>query len=405
MLDSSTVRFTGPLANWRQEIWEELLARGYSPLSSLNLLRVTAHLSRWIEENGLRLDRLTHKHLQAFFAARRQAGYTQFLTPRCLCTVLGYLERTRIVSMPEPVTTESGPFDEVLVQYAQYLLHERGLTLPVTEWYDRVARQFLLGCFGKAGGRPIGFEEVRASDVTAFILEQAHSYSTGTAKLWASALKSWLRFLHIKGELSHDLSGAVPAIAGWRMTGLPKAIEPARVKQLLRSCDRRTQVGRRDYAVILLMVRLGLRGCEVAALKLDDIDWDRGELVIRGKGGYEDPLPLPSDVGEALASYLRFRHSPIESRHVFLRIRAPQGPLGTSGVLAVVRQRFLKVGLPPRGAHRLRHTAATQMLRKGGSLDEIAHVLRHRSHDTTAIYAKVDRTALRRLARPWPGGA
>jgi integrase len=286
-----------------------------------------------------------------------------------------------------------------------YLLQERGLTLPVTKRYGDVARQFLCACLGQQGESPIGLGNVRASDVTALVLQQAHSYSTGTAKLWASALKSWLRFLHVKGELSHDLTGAVPAIAGWRMTGLPKAIEPAQVNQLLGSCDRRTHTGRRDYAVILLMVRLGLRACEVAALELDDIDWGRGELVVRGKGGREDPLPLPSDVGEALAGYLRLRRSPIESRRTFLRVRAPRGPLSKSAVLAMVRQRFLKLGLPPFGAHRLRHTTATQMLRKGGSLDEIAHVLRHRSHDTTAIYAKVDRTALRQLAQPWPGGA
>jgi site-specific recombinase XerD len=358
-----------------------------------------------MEERGLRLDELTREHVQAFFHARRQAGYTHLLTPRSLSPILGYLERTEIISMPETTVSQPGPFDELLEQYGVYLLQERGLTLPITKYYGHVARQFLCAYTGDRGKRSVGLGDVRARDVTALVLQQTHVYSTGTAKGWASALKSWLRFLHVKGKLGQDLTGAVPAIAGWRMTGLPKAIEPAQVKQLLRSCDRRTHMGRRDYAVILLMVRLGLRACEVTRLEFDDIDWGRAELVIRGKGGHEDLLPLPSDVGEALAAYLRFRRSSIESRRIFLRVRAPRGPLSKSGVLAIVRHRFLKLGLPPMGAHRLRHTTATQMLRKGGSLDEIAHVLRHRSHDTTAIYAKVDRTALRQLAQPWPGGA
>ncbi len=212
-------------------------------------------------------------------------------------------------------------------------------------------------------------------------------------------------FFYLRGELTTDLVGAVLGVANWRQASLPKGLPHKEVQQLLRSCDRRTHGGRRDFAILLLLVRLGFRSCEVAALELDDILWTQGELVVRGKRLREDRLPLPCDVGEALVAYLRRVRPQTRCRTLFLTSRAPLQGLSASAVRHIVRRAWMRAGLPPTGSHRLRHTVATEMLRKGASLSEIAQVLRHRYVDTTAIYAKVDRRALRDLAQPWPGGA
>lgn len=199
------------------------------------------------------------------------------------------------------------------------------------------------------------------------------------------------------------LQWAVLGVADLRDRSLPRGLEPAAVKRLLASCDRRTLVGRRDYAVLLLLSRLGLRAGEVAALTLEGLDWSSGELLVAGKGGRYDRLPLAVDVGEAIVSYLR-RRPRIEDRALFLRVLAPAGAVSSSGVSGIVRSACKRAGVPSVGSHALRRTAATEMLRRGASLPEIREVLRHRDKKTTAIYAKVDRRTLRPLARPWPQG-
>jgi len=253
------------------------------------------------------------------------------------------------------------------------------------------------------GDEPGVLIELNASDVTAFVLQASSRYSTGTTKYIVTVLRSLLRYLYLRGRLTVDLTGAVPAVASRRLCGLPKALDSGQVQRLLRACDRRRHIGRRDYAVLLLMVRLGLRACEVASLRLDDIDWKSGEFLVHGKGRCEEPLPLPTDVGEALGCYLHVSRPRTCERQVFLGARAPYRPLHRSAVSAIVCRALARAGLPRGNAHRLRHTAATQMLRAGACLDEVAQVLRHRSHCTTAIYAKVDRVALHTVTRPWPG--
>jgi integrase len=215
------------------------------------------------------------------------------------------------------------------------------------------------------------------------------------------ALRSLLRYLHLAGLIESPLVWAVPSVADLRDRTLPRGLEPGAVKKLLATCDRRRLVGRRDFAILLLLSRLGLRAGEVAGLRLDDVDWRRGELLVRGKGGRHDVLPLPVDVGEAVVSYLR-RRPRCKCRELFLRVTAPRQGLNRSTIGWVVRAACDRAGLARCGAHRLRHTAATEMLRQGASLGEIGQVLRHREQKTTAIYAKVDRTALGELVRPWP---
>ena len=195
----------------------------------------------------------------------------------------------------------------------------------------------------------------------------------------------------------------MPAVAGWRLASIPKGIEPAQVEQIFASCDSQTLVGCRDRAVLHLLVRLALRCCEVARLHLEDIDWRAGELVVRGKGSHGSRLPLPHDVGEALVAYLRCRPR-VAFRAVFLSVHAPYRPISSEAISSLAAHRMRAAGVTTGGAHRLRHTAATEMLRHGASLAEVGHVLRHRHVDTTAIYAKVDHANLRMVVRPWPGG-
>jgi integrase/recombinase XerD len=257
---------------------------------------------------------------------------------------------------------------------------------------------------GRFGEGVLDVARISPSDISSFILCEARRWSIGTAKRTVTALRSLLRYLHLQGAISVDLSAAVPAVAGYRLAGLPKALDPDQVKGLLRSVDRRTPLGRRDYAVLLLMVRLGLRACEVAALDLEDVHWGQGEMTIRGKGGRQDTLPLPQDVGQALADYLRRARPSTTCRGLFLSAVAPHRRITLSAVKGTVRRAGKRIGLARLGTHRLRHTAATRMLQGGASLPEIAQVLRHRSLATTVIYAKVDRESLRPLCRPWPGG-
>ena len=218
-----------------------------------------------------------------------------------------------------------------------------------------------------------------------------------------TGLRSLLGFLHLRGLIGGPLADAVPSTASWRLSGLPRALEPEQLKALLDSCDRETAGGRRDYAVLVMLARLGLRAGEVAALGLEDVDWRAGELRITGKGRRAERLPLPADVGEAIVAYLQDgRPATAQDRSLIVRVRAPHHAMTTGGITQIVFAAAGRAGLGAMHSHRLRHTAATQMLRAGASLEEVGQVLRHRQVLTTATYAKVDRDALRALARPWP---
>jgi len=283
----------------------------------------------------------------------------------------------------------------VLQRYGEYLTTERGLTAPSVRQYAATAARFL-DAHADVGHLP-------AAAVTDFVLRESRRYGTGTTKHTVSILRSFLRYLHVAGEMEADRTGAVPPVAGWRVVGVPTGATAEDVGQLVRGCNRRTAIGRRDYAVLLLLSRLGLRAIEAATLTLDDLRWAAGEIVIRGKGS-ESRLPLPHDVGQALVAYVRVRgHAP--TRRLFLRTRAPHGGLSVGGIQAIVTQAGRRARVVPIGPRRLRQAAATTMLRKGASLAQIAQVLRHRSVNTTAIYAKVDTARLRPIARPWPVGA
>jgi integrase len=212
-------------------------------------------------------------------------------------------------------------------------------------------------------------------------------------------------FLHVDGVLEESLAGAVPRVAGWRLAGLPRALDSGVAQRLVGSCDRDTVIGRRDLAILLLLWRLAVRRGEVAAITLDDVDWRAGHLRVCGKSRRVELLPLPWDVGEALAGYVLGDRPRVEARGVFVSVHAPHRPLTPGAVGNVVARAAERAGLSGVTTHRLRHTAATEMLRGGASLTEIGQALRHRQTQTTAIYAKVDVETLRSVARPWPGAA
>ena len=395
----------GPFARYALGYGAYLVELGYRPRSVAVQLRLVAHLSRWLEERDLEPSALTAPSVGGEFLRARRGRYVDLSGGRALGPLLGYLRGLGIV--PGLGSAAGSAVERLLADYRDYLVRERGLMASSVDGHERVARLFLEGL-----AEPLEelLRELQAGAVTAFVVAQSQSgrLGAGAAKNLTAGLRSLLRFVHVAGRVPVSLVDAVPSVAGWRLSSLPRGLETGQVARLLASCDRSTSVGRRDRAILTLLARLGLRACEVAGLRLDDIDWRAGELTIRGKGSTVERLPLPHDVGEAIVDYLRRgRPASSRSREVFLSARAPVGALSSAAVTAVVRYACDRAGIERVGAHRLRHTLATELLRAGASLAQIAPILRHASLSTTAIYAKVDREQLRTLARPWPlaGGA
>jgi len=290
---------------------------------------------------------------------------------------------------------------EVLVDgFVGYLRSERGVSELTIDAYVIEVRRFLSG---RGGGE---LRALTGADVSAAVLGEVGRRSPATVRRYGCALRSFLRYCYLTGLVDRDLSAAALPVSGRRRSLLPQGITPEQAKELLRACDRRRTAGRRDYAVIVVMLRLGLRATEVATLRLDDLDWRAGQLTVHGKGGRVDQLPLPVDVGEAVAAYLRRgRPRTATVREVFLGLRPPHVGIRRGGVTAIVASAARRAGLGVVRAHRLRHTAATDMLRAGAPLAEIGQVLRHRSLGSTAVYARVDVERLCTIARPWPAGA
>ena len=299
---------------------------------------------------------------------------------------------------------EHDPRENITDAFRRYLLQERRLSPPTVQYYTPFIDQFLAERFRS---KLLNLSTLGAADVTGFVQRHAHRLSPGRAKLLVTALRSFFRYLRHRGEISVDLAACVPTVPNWSKSTLPKFLPPGTVPCVLSHCDRRTSVGRRDYAILLLLARLGLRAGEVVALNLEDIDWEAGQMTVRGKGGRSAQMPLPADVGEAIAVYLRNARPRCSSRRVFIRAMAPlRGFASSVAICCIVMQALQRAGVESarHGAHLFRHTLACDLLRQGCSLDEIGELLRHQSPNTTAIYAKVDLTVLHSLALPWPGG-
>lgn len=386
------VQVSGPLGRWAQEFASQLASLGYVWLVIRRALFVFAFVSNWLGTRGLRPGDVTAKQVEHLRHARRGIGYG-----RSLSKVLEFLRQVGEVPPVRLIARRTG-LERLLDRYREYLVDERGLSGKVVRWYCVVAGRLLKG-------RPRGahLRRLTAREVGEFLRKEARGFSPGYVGCVASALRSLVRFLHADGQIPASLVGAVPSIAGWRGASLPQALTPGAVRRMLCRCDRRTRIGLRDFAVLTLLIRLGLRAGEVAGLELDALDWRQGEVVVHGKGKTLSRLPIPQDAGQALSAYL-VRRPRVDSRALFLRSRAPLQRLTQTGITHLVAKASQRAGLARVCPHQLRHTLATEMLRRGATLAQIAQVLRHRSLATTAIYAKVDRVALRDLAQPWPGG-
>ena len=301
----------------------------------------------------------------------------------------------------EGTATAGESIAAVLDCYRVFLVDERGLAAESVRCYLLDARVFLTQLPDPLG---LALAGLSAGQVTGFVLGYCRGRNTWSAKAMVTGLRSLLRFLHVAGLVPVPLVGAVPSVASWRGASLPRALAAGQVQAMLASCDLATVVGRRDHAVLVMLARLGLRTVEVARLGLDDVDWRSGHLLVRGKGDRVERLPLPVQVGQVLVDYLRDGRPSGDCRALFVRVRAPRVALTAMAVRQIVARACARAGLPRLGAHRLRHTLATDMLRAGTPLAQVGQVLRHRSQLSTSLYAKVDFGALGEVARPWPGG-
>jgi site-specific recombinase XerD len=392
------VRVRGPLAPFRALYKEKLEQVGYTPLSVVNELRQLAHLSRWLEGRGMGVEGLGRDVIAQFLAVRRVTVGAKASSSLSLSLLLEVLRGAGAVE-EEPVAPEASGAEALLASFRHYLLTERATSAQTADAYLLRARRFL------AVNAPDGdLAGLRAGDVTGAVLAESARVSVGGVQMLVAALRAFLRFCFLEGLVEVDLSAAALAMTGRRRSSLPRGVTASQAAALVRSCDRRTAMGRRDYAVILVLSRLGLRASEVAALTLDDVDWRAGDVVVHGKASSVERLPLPADVGEALAAYLARGRPRSPRREVFLRLEAPVAGLGRGGISFIVRRACRRAGIAPFGAHRLRHGLACQMVAAGVPVPQIGAVLRHRSVISTANYARVDIERLRVVALPWPGG-
>jgi integrase/recombinase XerD len=392
------VRFVGPLLPYVAGFAAELAKLGYAERTVDETVRAISHLSKWMSGHRLEVGELTPAVVERFLRDRRRSGrrVRSMVLFGPLLVHLRTVGAIRAGDAPPPT-----PVDELCDAYSRYLGRERGMVPSTVRAYTQTARNFLRPCLS---GGVLDLNSLTGRDVIRVVLQECRRRKPGSANRYQSELRRLLQFLELEGRVSSQLSRAVPRGPRWRDAYLPRAMKPEEEAQLLGACERDAAAGCRDFAVLKLLSRLGLRSREVANLTLEDIDWRHGEITVRSKGRCEQ-LPLPADVGEALYQWLRRRPGQAASRHVFLTVNAPVVGISSSGVTTIVRRVSGRAGLDPVGAHRLRHTAATAMLRSGASLAEVGQVLRHQELQTTAIYAKVDHVHLRELARPWPGAA
>lgn len=374
---------------------------GYSPSTIHTKLWTIGCLIRWMADKHVAVIDLDAEAVDEFLEVRRRRGCTCRGFRRTLLQFVEQFPAAAVVQAPEP-TEDDSPCGALLARYAGYLRHERAITEGTIKAYLSFVGAFVVE---RLDGGAAHLDSLRADHVREFLLGRVRSLVPKCAQFMATALRSFLRFLFVRGETGTDLSLAVPTVRQWRLSSVPRHLPAQDVERLLRSCDSSSATGRRDHAILLLLARLGIRASEVLALELDDLHWRSGEIIIRGKGLVRDRLPLLPDVGKAIALYLREDRPPGRSRRVFLCRRAPHRGLGhPSTVSTIVARALARAGLTPatRGAHLLRHSLATTMVRRGASLAEIGQVLRHRSPNTTEIYAKLDFDSLRDVAMPWP---
>ncbi len=387
-------------------IVERQLGSGYAVNTLLAQVRQLSALGAWLTENGFtKLAEATPPIVQEFVRSQpprlNRGPVGVFMLPKLVAQV------RQLVGIPEPVLQETR-LQPITDGFKKYLQEERGLAESTVRSYAEFAHKFLSSRFGLDPAETPVLSELCHADVIRHVISGAQTIGSRRVQFMVGALRVFLNYLFLRGDVKANLASSVLTVANWSLQTLPKALEPEDTRLLLKHCNTRTAVGKRDFAVLLLLARLGLRAGEVVGLTLDAIDWDAGEIILFGKSRRVDRLPMPRDVGEAIVAYLQSARPACSSRLVFVRARAPYVGLSSSCAIGdIVRRGLRRAGLTParKGAHLLRHGLAQQMLRRGANLTEIGQVLRHQWVNTTAIYAKVDLDALRPLTLSWPGGA
>jgi site-specific recombinase XerD len=391
---------SGPLASPLETYARRLHEDGYATHSGFVQLRLLGCFNRWLHRKGLTSENVDAATVERYVRGRAQSRKLRRGDSAALWRLLTMLRPEGAgVTAPPPT-----PVEAVLGHFQQYLRRERSLSEPTVINYTPVARSFLSERFPKGA---LHFQRITAADITAFVQRQASVITSKRAPLVVTALRSFLRYLFVRGIVATDLATCVPTISTWSLSNVPRFLAREQIQKILASCDKETAIGKRDYALLLLLARLGLRAGEVVALTLDDFDWEAGLVTVRGKGKRVAQMPVPSEVGTAIADYLSTGRPRCSSRRVFIRAKAPlTGFANSIAICSLVDRAMERAGVESeyRGSHVFRHSLATGMLNHGASLDEIGDLLRHRRPETTRIYAKVDLMSLRSIALPWPGG-
>ena len=392
----------GPLAAYLDAFARGLDEQGFERRGLGQQVRAAARFSRWLQAENIAAGSVTDEHVRRFLDEPAQSGFVVQGAAATLRRLTDFLRRLDICRAPT-APAELTPVKRTIAAYARHLLKDQALSERTLLQYCPFAEAFLSERFGTGS---VDLCLLRGSDVIEFIRRQAACLSPARAKAATIALRSFLRYVRYSGGTQLDLADAVPTVPNWSMTAIPRAIAPEHLRAVIAKCPRDTPLGQRDYAILLLLARLGLRSCEIVGLTLDSIDWEAGSIAVVGKGNQAAVLPLPADVGEAIAQYLQWGRPVSTCRALFLRVCAPIRELGAPQTIAtIVGTAIARAGVETRsrGAHQFRHALAAGLLRQGATLTEIGSLLRHRHPKTTSIYAKVDFAALRPLGLAWPG--
>jgi site-specific recombinase XerD len=393
----------GPLAGHIDLLAARLAAHGYSRVHSRIQLRLVGHFNHWLEQKRLTAEQFNENVIERY---RRYLKRSKRVRSEDVCILFRLLDLLREQGVTPLRKIAAPTAREILLEkYRRYLREERGLAEASLRNMLMFVHRFLVEKYPRDR---FDFAALKVGDITTFVRRHATELSSVQAKHLVTALRGCLRYLRHCGEVDTDLAGCVPRVPNYSFSTVPKFLPAGSVEKILHRTDRGTPRGRRDYAILMLLSRLGLRTSEIVRLELEDVDWELGQITVRDKGGRWSKLPLPPDVGEAIAAYLQHGRPRSSTRRLFVTQRAPITGLSTGcAIVKTVTRALSRAGIVSerKGGYLFRHTLATEMLGRGASLREIGEVLRHRKADTTRIYAKVDFRALRNLAQPWPGGA
>ncbi len=392
----------GPFRDCIDLYTDRLRKDGYSAVSARFSIRIVNCFIRWLTERHFDREGIDEQLAARFLEAEDRGCLLRDGDRLSISRFIKVLREAQLIAPALPRTL--GPADQILARFRAYLEYRHGLSPTSSKTYARHTRPFLRDMAITGTDH---FARLTQADVLGYVERHARDASAATAVSMCSRLRSFLRYLQVEGLIADDLAACVPSIRKWRFKALPTYLSAAQLQQVFQSCDQSTAAGRRDYAVVMLLARLGLRAKEVATLTLDDIDWRAGQFRIQGKGRQRATMPLPPDVGAAIAAYLREGRPVSDSREVFLGVYAPHVGFPTAAGIRDIAGRALRragvIGIAHYGSHVLRHSLATELLRSGATLTQIGQVLRHKDHNTTRIYAKVDLASLHTLSLPWPG--